>query len=89
MFPDQYINSSFDVKELQKIAEVTGARFYRAESTGVFWENINDIDRLEKSEVDIRTWHEFYDRSGGFLIAGLAIFFLEILLRSVIYRKVP
>ena len=55
----------------------------------MFWENINDIDRLEKSEVDIRTWHEFYDRSGGFLIAGLAIFFLEILLRSVIYRKVP
>lgn len=89
MFPDQYINSSFDVKELQKIAEITGARFYRAESTGVFWENINDIDRLEKSEVDIRTWHEFYDRSGGFLIAGLAIFFLEILLRSVFYRKVP
>jgi Ca-activated chloride channel family protein len=89
MFPDQYVNSSFNVTELQKIADVTGAKFYRAESTGVFWENINDIDRLEKSEVDIRTWHEFYDRSGGFLIAGLALFFLEILLRSVVYRKVP
>lgn len=89
MFPDQYVNSSFDVKELQKIAEVTGAKFYRAESTGVFWENINDIDRLEKSEVDIRTWHEFNDRSGPFLIAGIVLFFLEILLRSVVYRKVP
>jgi len=89
MFPDQYVNSSFDVKELQKVAEITGAKFYRAESTGVFWENISDIDMLEKSEVDIRTWHEFYDRSGGFLITGLALFFLEILLRSVVYRKVP
>lgn len=89
IFPDQYVNNTFNIDELKKIAEITGARFYRAESSGVFWENINDIDSLEKSEVDVRTWHEFYDRSGGFLIAGIVIFFLEILLRSVVYRKVP
>ncbi|HOP64899.1 MAG TPA: VWA domain-containing protein [Spirochaetota bacterium] len=89
LFPDVYENNTFNIENLKKIAEITGARFYRAESSGVFWENINDIDRLEKSEVEVRTWHEFYDRSGGFLIAGIALFFLEILLRSVFYRKVP
>ncbi len=89
IFPDQYVNNTLNIESLKKIAEITGAQFYRAESSGVFWENINDIDRLEKSEVDVRTWHEFYDRSGGFLIAALAFFFIEILLRSVVYRKVP
>ncbi len=89
MFPDEYMRNNFDGASLQKIASLTGAQFYRAESSGVFWEKINDIDRLEKSDVDVRTWHEFYDRSGIFLFAGIAFFFLEILLRAVVYRKVP
>ena len=89
MWPKEHVLNHFDEKSLKDIAGITGAKFYRAESGGVLWENIGDIDRLEKSEVDVRTWHEFYDRSGGFLIAGIALFFIEILLRSLVYRKIP
>jgi Ca-activated chloride channel family protein len=78
-----------DEDTLKKIAEVTGGKFYNATSTGVLWQNIKDIDRLEKSQVELKQYHEFYDRFQWFLIAAAALFFIEILLRSVVYRKVP
>jgi Ca-activated chloride channel homolog len=78
-----------DEDTLKKIAEVTGGKFYNATSTGVLWQNIKDIDRLEKSQVELKQYHEFYDRFQWFLIAAAALFFIEVLLRSVVYRKVP
>lgn len=78
-----------DEDTLKKIAEITGGKYYNATSAGVLWQNIKDIDRLEKSQVELKQYHEFYDRFQWFLAAAAALFFLEILLRSVVYRKVP
>jgi Ca-activated chloride channel family protein len=89
VFGKRYLMNHFDETMLRDIAEKTGGRFYRAESGGVLWENIQDIDRLEKSEVEVKVYHEFYDRFQYLLAAAMALFFLEILLRSVVYRKIP
>lgn len=78
-----------DEDSLREIARVTGGRFFQATSSGVLWENIRDIDRLEKSEVEVKRYHEFYDRFQWPLYAAIAVFLLEILLRSIVYRKVP
>jgi len=77
-----------DEDSLREIARITGGRFYPATSSGVLWENIRDIDRLEKSEVEVKRYHEFYDRFQWPLYAAIAVFLLEILLRSAVYRKV-
>jgi Ca-activated chloride channel family protein len=78
-----------DEETLQEASKITGGRYYRARSSGVFWEKIKDIDRLEKSNVDLRVYHEFYGKSYIFIIAAVGLFFLEIFLRSAVYRKVP
>jgi Ca-activated chloride channel homolog len=85
----QQVVLDMDEDTLRKIAEITGGKFYNATSSGVLWQNIKDIDRLEKSQVDLKQYHEFYDRFQWFLVAASVLFFLEILLRSVVYRKVP
>jgi Ca-activated chloride channel homolog len=85
----RYIMNHFDGTVLQKIADVTGGKYYRADSSGVLWQNIHDIDRLEKTDVEARVYYEFYDRFQYFLIAAAALFFIEIILRSVVYRKLP
>jgi Ca-activated chloride channel family protein len=85
----QRVILDMDEEALKKIAEITGGKFFNATSSGVLWQNIKDIDRLEKSQVDLKQYHEFYDRFQWFLAAAAALFFLEILLRSVFYRKVP
>jgi Ca-activated chloride channel family protein len=85
----QKVILDMDEEALSKIAEITGGKFFNATSSGVLWQNIKDIDKLEKSQVDLKQYHEFYDRFQWFLAAAAALFFLEILLRSVFYRKVP
>jgi Ca-activated chloride channel family protein len=88
-FGKRKLINHFDERSLRKISEMTGARFYRAESSGVLWQNITDIDRLEKSIVETKVYHEFYDRFGLFLLLTAIFFFTEIILRSLIYRKIP
>ncbi|MBN2159214.1 MAG: VWA domain-containing protein [Spirochaetes bacterium] len=85
----QHVVIDLDDEMLKKVAETTGGRYYNATSSGVLWQNIKDIDRLEKSQVEIKQYHEFYDRFQWFLLAAAALFFAEIFLRSVFYRKVP
>ena len=85
----QQVMLDMDEETLKKVAEITGGKYYNATSSGVLWQNIKDIDRLEKSQVEVKQYHEFYDRFQWLILAAVALFFIEILLRSVVYRKVP
>lgn len=85
----QQVMLDMDEDTLKKVAEITGGRYYNATSSGVLWQNIKDIDRLEKSQVEVKQYHEFYDRFQWLILAAVALFFVEVLLRSVVYRKVP
>lgn len=89
MFPKQYMLNHFNEETLKKTAETTGGTYFRADSTGVFKSSMEQIDKLEKSEIDLKVYHEFEDRSGWLLITGISLFFIEILLRSLFYRKLP
>lgn len=84
-----YIENQFDEEAVKKISTISGGKFYRAESSGIFWENVKDIDRLEKTEYDVKVYYEFYDRFYIFIIISSVLFLLEIILRSAVYRKVP
>ncbi len=85
----QYLVNHFDETILREISDMSGGKFYRAQSSGVLWQNVKEIDRLEKSEVILKKFHEFYDKFQWLLIAAAGLFFLEIILRSVVYRKIP
>jgi Ca-activated chloride channel family protein len=83
------MNNQFDEKAIRELTDATGGTFYRAQSSGVLWENIKEIDRLEKSEFSVTSYHEFYDRFEGWLFAAAFFLLLEILLRTLVFRKVP
>lgn len=85
----RFMKNHFDETGLKEIARITGGKFYRAASSGVLWENIRDIDALERTEAEAKVYYEFFDKFQALLIIAVALFFLEILLRSVFYRKVP
>jgi Ca-activated chloride channel family protein len=88
-FSSNYMRSHFDEKAIKKLSDITGGKFFRAKSSGVLWKNIQDIDRLEKSEYEVKIYHEFYDKFEYLLFAAMFLFFFEMLLRSLVYRKVP
>lgn len=85
----QMIPVDVDEDTLQKIADMTGGKYYRADNTEHFQEIYADIDKLEKSEAVIKKYTEVHELFGWFIVGGLAILVTELVLRHTILRRLP
>jgi len=86
-----YQDMPVDVDEttLQKIAQTTGGKYYRADTTEHFQQIYADIDKLEKTEATISKYTEFRELFRWFVAGGLALLLLEIILAQTVFRKLP
>jgi Ca-activated chloride channel family protein len=90
-FGTRYQNMEVRIDEplLKQIASMTGARYFRATDNQKLTEIYQEIDRLEKSKIDVT---EFRKKNEEFLIfaviAGL-LFLLELALRFTVFRSIP
>lgn len=89
IFGQRFIENHFDEKTMQEVSEMTGGKFYRATSAGVFWEKVKEIDRLEKNRAQVKEYYQFSDSFQWWLYAAMGFFFLELFIRNIIIRKVP
>jgi Ca-activated chloride channel family protein len=78
-----------DEDTLQKIAEMTGGKYYRADNTQKFQAIYAEIDKLEKTEVDIRKFSHHQELFAWVITPGLGVLLLEILLRHTVWRRLP
>lgn len=83
------LKDHYDEKLLREISSMTEGRFFHAESKQMLDDVMREIDRLEKSEIEIQKYHSFSATSIPIAAAAVIIFFAEILARSLFYRKVP
>ena len=74
---------------LRQMAEVSGGRYYRADSPDTLAQIYDEIGDLEKSRVGRERFSAFDERSALFLVPALALLGLEVLLASTVFRKVP
>lgn len=86
-----YQNVPVDVDEdtLQKIADKTGGKYYRADNAKKFQEIYADIDKLEKTEATINKYTQFKELFAWFVAAGAAALLLELLLGQTVFRRLP
>lgn len=86
-----YQNVPVDVDEetLQKIADKTGGKYYRADNAKKFQEIYADIDKLEKTEATINKYTQFKELCAWFIAAGAAALLLELLLGQTAFRRLP
>jgi Ca-activated chloride channel family protein len=86
-----YREEPVDVDEdtLQKIAEKTGGKYYRADNADKFREIYKEIDKLEKSEAVINKYTEFKELFPWVVTAGTLLLLLELLLAQTIFRRLP
>ena len=87
----QYVNVpvEIDEKTLTEIAGTTNGNYYRATSNDKLMEVYQEIDKLEKTKLNVK---EFSKREEEFeLFAWIAFFciLLDILLRNTILKKIP
>ena len=91
IFGKQYIyqDVEIDEKTLQEIAQLTGAKYFRATDRETLEDIYSQIDSLEKSEVKILDHSEYKEVFHYFLLAGLFVFLVELILTNTRLRRIP
>jgi len=82
-------NVEIDEELLKTIATETGGKYYRAVSAEALQQVYNEIDQLEKTEVEITVYKRYQELYYWPLITGLVLLSLIFLLRSTIVRSLP
>lgn len=80
---------SIDEKLLKQIASETGGKYFRAKDNAGLSGIYDEINSLEKSKVEISTRTRYTEKFFPFVIAALALLFLEMLLKFTVFRKFP
>ena len=78
-----------DEDTLQKIADKTGGKYYRADNAEKFRQIYAEIDKLEKTEAVINKYTEFKELFPWFVAGGLALLLIEIVLGQTVFRRLP
>jgi Ca-activated chloride channel family protein len=84
-----YQESALDEAVLQQVADITGGQYYRAEDTRGLQAIYDEINRLEKSQVEIQVFNQYHELAGWLLVPAVLLFLLEIVLRNTAFRTVP
>ena len=87
----QYVNMpvEIDTKMLADIAAATEGDFYRATNTAELKNIYKEIDRLEKSKLNVKKFSKRYEAYQPFALAAAITLLLEILLRITVFRRIP
>ena len=87
----QYVNMRADVdtQTLSQIAAQTDGNFYRATNTSELKKIYQDIDKLEKTKMDVKKFSKRYEAYQRFALVAVIALLLELLLRQTVFRRIP
>ena len=87
----QYVNMRADVdtETLSQIAAQTDGNFYRATNTAELKNIYRDIDKLEKTKMDVKKFSKRYEAYQPFALAAVLALLLELLLKLTVFRRIP
>lgn len=85
----QYQNMPVEIDEgiLQEIAQTTGGRYFRATDNNKLIQVYREIDKLEKSKIDVRQFTKKEERYLWPAIIAFALLISEILARNTIFKN--
>lgn len=76
-------------KLLERIAQETGGKYYSATNVARLADIYNDINKLEKSKVQITTFHRKTEKFYPPVFLALFLIFLELILSFTVLKKFP
>jgi len=85
----QPVQIDIDEDTLRKIADMTGAKYFRAQDTESLRKIYKEIDSLEKTMIEEKGYLEYNELFTVFLILSLLVLLLDIILSNTILRKIP
>jgi Ca-activated chloride channel family protein len=78
-----------DENTLQKIADKTGGKYYRADNAERFQQIYAEIDKLEKTEAIINKFTQYQELFPWLVSFGLALLLVEVALGQTVFRRLP
>jgi len=78
-----------DEQLLDRIAKETGGKYFRARDKETLRIIYSQIDKMEKSKVEITNYTRFQEMFLPLVLAALAFLFFELLLRFTLLKKFP
>lgn len=90
-FGVQYQNMEVKIDEemLQQVADMTGGKYFRATSNKALEQVYSEIDKLERSKIEVTEYNKREERFRIFGLIALVLIALEFALRSTIFRSIP
>ncbi len=79
----------FNPEMLQKIAELTNGQYRAVDDAAMMQKVFNEIDQLEKTDRDTRSYIEYRDLFMPLLAGALGVLLLAILLANTILLRIP
>lgn len=87
----QYVNMPVEIDErtLTQIAGTTEGNYFRATSNTKLKEVYTQIDKLEKTKLNVKEYNKREEEYRWFALAAFICVLLEVLLRNSILKKIP
>ena len=87
----QYVNIpvEIDTKTLSEIASATDGDFYRATNNRELQQIYKEIDKLEKTKMNVKTYSKQYEAFGIFILLSLLALIFEVTLRNTYLQRIP
>jgi Ca-activated chloride channel homolog len=85
----QFQNMPVEIDEavLKEIAAETGGKYFRATDNDKLAQVYAEIDKLEKSKIDVRQFSRKEERYLPLAVAGLILLLLQIIIRHTLYKS--
>jgi Ca-activated chloride channel family protein len=78
-----------DEKTLTEVAKKTGGEYFRADSADTLRQIYDRIDKLEKTEVEVKKFLRVKELFHWLVSPALVVLLLEVLLANTVWRKLP
>ncbi len=85
----QPFESTVNEELLQRMASDTAGKYYRATNEGALQQVFSDIDRLEKTKIDVNKFTNYTEKFPPYLVWALALYIAGLLLGKSWLRRVP
>jgi Ca-activated chloride channel family protein len=78
-----------DEETLKKVAAISGGEFFRATNTRTLTDIFGEIDKLEKTKIEVEKIAQYRDLFPWFVLAGISLLGIEIVASQTIWRRLP
>lgn len=83
------VEVKIDEAIMQEIASITDGKYFRANNNNKLAEIYQEIDKLEKSKIDVKEYSKKQEEYLNYALVGALVLMLGMFLKTTIFRNIP